>query len=278
LGALTKDLYGGTTKTQIIKVVSVDVYEIIFYQILQFQPSDPLLKQNLPHDLLYAILLPAIALYIILSVFSTTFAAGHKKIKDLIIVGALGVIIINGWYPTIAHMFVPIFIIALILGTVKVFKRMVLSKETETGLLKLGAKGTGKVGEWFYKKYKKYDRKFLEQLVIETLRLENEIKAIDAVIAKLKEKEGEMRDWSIAIINEFMRRREKIEEKLNRNYQLRIELGISDKDLEDVKKEIMEKYESIIKQDTKRELENIAGNAAGDRGRRIVRQLKLTDF
>ncbi len=255
----------------------MDIYEIIFYKILQFQPSDRLLTQELPRDLLYAILLPTIALYIILNIFSTTFAAGHSKIKHLITIGALGVIIINGWYPTIAHMFVPIFIIALILGTVKVFKRMILSKETETGLLKLGAKGAGKVGGWFYKKYKKYDRKFLEQLVIETLRLENEIDAIDAVIAKLREREGEVKDWGIAMINELMRRREKIEEKLDKNYQLRVELGISDEDLEAVKNEVMERYKSIIKQDIKRELENIAGNASGNKGKKIV-QTTLHEF
>ncbi len=235
----------------------MDVYEIIFYRILQFQPSDPLLHQNLPHDLLYAILLPTIALYIILNVFSTTFAAGHHKIKNLIIVGALGVIIINGWYPLIANMFVPIFILALILGTVKVFKRMVISKETEAGLLKLGARGAGKVGEWFYKKYKKYDKKFLYSLVFETVKLENELKALDNEIRRLTSREKELKGegWAYAL-QEIHKRRNEVERKLNENKKLRLELGITNEDWERIKREILEKFgEEIIKQ-TEADLES----------------------
>ncbi len=238
----------------------MDIYDMLFYSLLRFDPADPFLTGEFTHDIVYGILLPVIGLYIILNVFSSTFAGGHTKVKNLITIGALAVIIVNGWYPVIAHLFVPIFIIALVLGTFKTFKRMIMSKETEAGLLKLGAKGMGKLGEWFYKKYKRYDKTFLFQLVGETVRLEYEREVLRKAIERIESKHELKGEGWAYVIQELHKRLADVEYKLRENENTRIKLGITNEDWEKIKKEYMKRYgkkiKEIVEKDTEATIES----------------------
>ncbi len=100
--------------------MSFEIYDFVFYQLLQFDPTSTLLTGNLVHDLLYGILIPTIFLFFLIDAFAEIIFRG--KLRHLVSMAALGVILTSGWYPPIAEITSRFFIFLLILSILLWFR------------------------------------------------------------------------------------------------------------------------------------------------------------
>lgn len=110
----------------------MDIYDLLFYQILKFDPmNSTVLTGEFGNDLLYGLLIPGIILFLILSEFASFVAGSHKGIKHLVTIAALGVIIQSGWYAMIAgvsSIYIPLVLVYFILVF---FKRKLITRKQE---------------------------------------------------------------------------------------------------------------------------------------------------
>ncbi|MCK5474106.1 MAG: hypothetical protein KAI53_01755 [Candidatus Aenigmarchaeota archaeon] len=109
----------------------MDIYDLLFYQILKFDPMNNVLTGEFGNDLLYGLLIPGIILFMILSEFSSFVAGNHTGIRHLVTIAALGVIIQSGWYAMIAgvsSIYIPL---ALVLFIIMFFKRKLIARNQE---------------------------------------------------------------------------------------------------------------------------------------------------
>lgn len=165
----------------------MNIYDLIFYEILKFDYSSPILNGELMHDLLYGLLLPSIALYMILDIFMNYVSGEHKRLRHIIAIGGLGVILVNGWYPIIASLYIPIFLIALILTGFNYFKRHIMSESLEKEIRK-------RVGGYLNMRLKqlaiKTDKRLLNDMIFRYVVLEKEIEKISKEINEILKAHG----------------------------------------------------------------------------------------
>lgn len=109
----------------------MDIYELLFYDILKFDYSTSVLTGEFGNDILYGLLIPAILIYLVLAEFTSFVAGTHEKVKHLVTIAALGVIIQSGWYATIASMSGMYLPIALLYFLLVFAKRKLITRKQE---------------------------------------------------------------------------------------------------------------------------------------------------
>ena len=122
----------------------MDIYDLLFYQILKFDYSTSVLTGEFGNDILYGLLIPSILIYLVLVEFASFIAGSHKGIKHLVTIAALGVIIQSGWYARIASMSGIYFPLAILFFLLVFAKRKLITRKQEGA----GASTFGKLMEY----------------------------------------------------------------------------------------------------------------------------------
>ncbi len=112
----------------------MDIYSLIFYQILKYDPSSTFLTGDMIHDLVFGVLIPSIPVILILKFFSSYITGEHKDLQILAMIGGLAFIIFGGWFPIIAQLYLPLFGVAIFFTAINVFTRHVINEEGQKAL------------------------------------------------------------------------------------------------------------------------------------------------
>lgn len=103
---------------QMVDLAGINFYDLIFKQVLQIQRCTGggkygCLTGSIPHDLLYALILPHIVFIVLLFLIARSpFFGGHKGIGNLVAMGIYIFVVVEGWY---GAFLAPLFIFWLIL-------------------------------------------------------------------------------------------------------------------------------------------------------------------
>ncbi len=119
----------------------VQVYDLIFYEILKIDPASPVLNGDLFHDLIFGVLIPSVFLILFFEEFTRRVFNG--KMRHLITVCGMGVLIAYGWYGVIVSMTSILFPLLLGLYLIFFFYRSIVGKKGSEAMIK-GAEFLGK--------------------------------------------------------------------------------------------------------------------------------------
>jgi len=117
-----------------VQNITMDIYSLIFYQILKYDPSSTFLTGDMIHDLVFGVLIPSIPVILILKFFSSYITGEHKDLQILAMIGGLAFIIFGGWFPIIAQLYLPLFGVAIFFAAINVFTRHVINEEGQKAL------------------------------------------------------------------------------------------------------------------------------------------------
>ncbi len=109
----------------------MDIYETVFYDILQIDRSSTLLTGEFGHDIVFGLLIPSILLILILKEFGKFFAGDSKLAGTLVPIAGLAAIVVGGFYGVIAQFSTMLFVIMLAMFIIVYFKRRLITRGQE---------------------------------------------------------------------------------------------------------------------------------------------------
>lgn len=109
----------------------MDIYETVFYDILQIDRSSTLITGEFGHDMVFGLLIPSILLILILREFGKFFAGDSKLAGTLVPIAGLAAIIVGGFYGVIAQFSTMLFILMLAMFIIVYFKRRLITRGQE---------------------------------------------------------------------------------------------------------------------------------------------------
>ncbi len=109
----------------------MDIYETVFYDILQIDRSSTLITGDFGHDIVFGLLIPSVLLILILKEFGKFFAGDSKLAGTLVPIAGLAAIIVGGFYGVIAQFSSMLFVLMLAMFIIVYFKRRLITRGQE---------------------------------------------------------------------------------------------------------------------------------------------------
>lgn len=196
-------------------VATIDLFQLIFEQILKIDPTVISKYATVQDQLLYLILIPHVIIFLFLFSFGIWIIKEHRGLRYLLVIVSYLYIVWGGWYSWIAEWLVGFFWWKLILGSAFLFFLIsrIIPPARAMGLHKLAGEAGASIHEMTMGKSKKrkaledeiekllaerraYESRLLRPYVVNRPRAQEaiqlEIADIDRKIARLRAEESKL--------------------------------------------------------------------------------------